>query len=275
MAMKSSARHATREFGSHFVDTSLGAVHVRRGGQGPPLVLLHSNGLSWREFESPMQRLAGNFDVVAWDMPGQGDSDPVTWDTPIEGYADVVSELIDYLGLERPFVVGCSVGAFIAASLAARRGERLAGVVLAEFQFGGADWFARNWGTVEALFAVPTMTPDQVQARLVRPASDGVADRWNIDRNKAGARSMMGVMWAIRRFDIRAALHSATVPVAAVFGDAGPTVASVAAVTEALGRRGSAAIVPGAGHFVSIDQPGAFADRIAEFADRVRLASRR
>ncbi|WP_329343622.1 alpha/beta hydrolase [Streptomyces sp. NBC_01352] len=272
MSMESTAARAATEFTSPFVETSLGTVHVRRGGDGPPLMLLHSNGLSWREFEASMEHLARRFHVVAWDMPGQGDSDPVPWDTPIDGYADAASEVIDDLGLDRPFVAGCSVGGFIAASLAARRGEQLAGAFLVEFQFGGEQWFARNWATVETLFAVPTMTPDQVQARLVQPAAEGVAHRWNIDRNKAGARSMMGVMWAIRRYDIRAALEGATVPVDALFGDASPTVAYSAAVTEALGIRGRVQVVPGAGHFVSIDQPDVFADAVAAFAGRSTVA---
>ena len=274
MAIESAATRQTPGFASHFVDTSLGKVHVRRGGEGPPLLLLHSNGLSWHEFESPMKQLAHRFDVVAWDMPGQGDSAPVSWDTPIDAYADGVAELIQDLGLRRPVVAGCSVGAFIAASLAARRGGELAGAVLVEFQFGGEDWFARNWDAVETLFAVPAMTADQVQARLAQRAAAGIARRWNIDRHKAGARSMMGVMWAIRRFDIHSALERASVPVAALFGDAGPTVVHLTAVTEALRDRGAVDVVPGAGHYVSVDQPGAFADRIVDFTGRLAIISR-
>ncbi|QSE90659.1 alpha/beta hydrolase [Rhodococcus pseudokoreensis] len=268
------AAHSTNisepsSFTDHFVKTSLGDVHFRRGGEGPPLVLLHSNGLSWHEFEMSLQPLAERFDVIAWDMPGQGDSSPVSWDTSIDSYADAVSELITELGIRRPLVAGCSVGAFIAVSLASRRPEQLAGLVLAEFQTGGAEWFARNWDTVEALFGVPSMSFDQVQARLARPVGDDVAQRWNIDRNKAGSRSMMGVMWAIRRFDIMTALESLEVPVVALFGDAGPTIANAGAVEQVLGRQASIHTVPGAGHFVSVDQPDRFTKSVIDLADRI------
>jgi pimeloyl-ACP methyl ester carboxylesterase len=266
---------ANSELTSHFVETSSGAVHVRRGGEGSPLLLLHSNGLSWHEFEPSVNSLARRFDVVAWDMPGQGDSDPVSWDTPIDTCADTAAELIDELRLERPVVAGCSVGAFIAASLASRRPRQLAGAMLVEFQFGGAEWFAQHWETVEAHFAVPSMTPEQVQARLVQPAAAGVAHRWNIDRNKAGSRSMLGVMWAIRRFDIRAALAQVTTPIRVVFGDAGPTVANLAAVRNALGARGTVEVVPGAGHFVTIDRPEAFEEQVVDFVNCIATAPRR
>jgi pimeloyl-ACP methyl ester carboxylesterase len=238
------------------------------------LVLLHSNGLSSHEFDSSLQTLAERFDVVIWDMPGQGDSAPAPWDTPIEGYADAAADLIEDLGLHAPYIAGSSVGAFIAASLAARREHGIAGVILTEFQSGGPDWFDQNWDAVESLFAIPSMSDEQVQARLVQPVSHSIVRRWNIDRNKAGSRSMIGVMWAIRRFDIVAVLKATKTPVAVVFGDAGPTVSNIDTLRQVLGRGATFDIISGAGHFVSIDQPDRFATAIGSFVDLVTVASR-
>jgi pimeloyl-ACP methyl ester carboxylesterase len=42
--------------------------------------------------------------------------------------------------------------------------------------------------------------------------------RWNIDRNKAGPRTMMSVMWALRNYDVVADMPKATTRVTAIFG---------------------------------------------------------
>ncbi|MFG2586476.1 alpha/beta fold hydrolase [Streptomyces malaysiensis] len=53
-------------------------------------------------------------------------------------YAQWCEELMDRLEMERPFVVGCSIGGAITLQLAVRRGERLAGAV-AMAAHGGTD----------------------------------------------------------------------------------------------------------------------------------------
>lgn len=242
--------------GHRFIRLSGGTVHVRLSGGGRPLLMLHSNGLSWHESAAVIERLEADHEVIAWDMPGQGDSDPIPWDLSIDDYADTAAELLTELEVEPALVVGTSVGAFIAMSLARRRPDLVAGLCLIEFQFAGPAWFAANWETVERLFAVPTMSRDAVDGRLVHPSTDALFARWNIDRNKAGSRSMMGVMRAIGRYDVAEAVRAIETPVVAVFGNSGPTAANASAVEACLDGRGRVELVADAGHFVSIDQPG-------------------
>ncbi len=59
----------------HFVDTRLGRLHYLEAGYGPALILAHSNGASAYEYEFVIDELARRYRVIAWDMPGQGDSD--------------------------------------------------------------------------------------------------------------------------------------------------------------------------------------------------------
>jgi pimeloyl-ACP methyl ester carboxylesterase len=248
-----------------FVSTSVGAVYVRRAGQGPPLVLLHSNGHSWHEFHEAIAPLAERFTVYAWDMPGQGDSDRVHPRTSIQGYADVLAEVLDELGLERAAVVGCSVGAFIAAELATRRPQRVSGVALVEFAFRDPEWWRRSWGDVCRLFSVAIQSPAEIDARLEREVDDALVARWNRDRSFAGVRHMVGVMWAIRSFDMASALRSLPVPALVVFGGSGPTLECRPAVEEVLCAGARIEVLAGAGHFVTIDQPDAFAALVGDF----------
>lgn len=111
-------------------------IHYRRtGGAGRPLVLLHGltgNGACW----SPLARsLQAEFDVVAPDARGHGESG-----APLHGYryddhaSDVVG-LIRALGLAAPILLGHSMGGMTAAVVASRVGDAIGGVILVDPTF--------------------------------------------------------------------------------------------------------------------------------------------
>jgi haloacetate dehalogenase len=49
-------------------------IHLRHGGDGPPLLLLHGNPLTHVSWHKIANRLAEHFHVVATDLRGYGDS---------------------------------------------------------------------------------------------------------------------------------------------------------------------------------------------------------
>jgi pimeloyl-ACP methyl ester carboxylesterase len=89
-------------------------------GSDPPLVLLHeglgSVGL-WRSFPADLARATGRR-VVAFSRFGHGDSDPPprprTPDFMHEEAREVLPQVLEQLGIERPVLVGHSDGASIA-----------------------------------------------------------------------------------------------------------------------------------------------------------------
>jgi len=243
-----------------FAETPRCRIHYRRAGSGPPLLLLHSNGMSWHEFAAVMPMLAEEFDVIAWDMPGQGDSDPIPWRTGVADLAGLAHALIIALELERPMVAGSSVGACIALSLGVQHTADIRALALVEAQFGGPAWFAAHWPLVEAMFSTPTMTREAVRNRLVSGLDDHTFARWNMDRNKAGSRAMLGVMWALREYNIVGALDSLQVPTVAVFGSHGPAAESARAMSVRAGHRIETETISRCGHFPGYDRPDALAD---------------
>ncbi|MQA87539.1 MAG: alpha/beta fold hydrolase [Streptosporangiales bacterium] len=251
-----------------FVATSFGRIHYVRSGHGEPLLLLHSNGNSVYEFEDVIPRLEDAYDTIAWDMPGQGDSDPAVRHLTIDDYAGCVVEVMDGLGIDDAFVAGTSIGGFVCASLATRHAARMKAVALIETMFRSESEWAENWGMVEANFGLPTQSIEKVQARINRVTPEFL-ERWNIDRNKAGAWSMMSVMWAIREYDIGSAARRISIPALLMFGTKGPTIATMdqfrAAVPQA-----EVAVLPDTGHFPMIDQPGDFVAELRKFFSRSR-----
>jgi pimeloyl-ACP methyl ester carboxylesterase len=114
---------------SERIDFEGGAVHMLRGGEGPPLLFLHGGGTAgvWLPIH---QLLAEHFDVLAPDHPAFGKSDELPL---VEGVDDLVYHylsLLDRLGLESASVVGVSFGGWLAAELAVHSPQRVDGLVL-------------------------------------------------------------------------------------------------------------------------------------------------
>ncbi len=249
--------HRPVEIREASVSTRLGRVAFRIAGSGPAVVLLHSNGHSWREFTPVLQDLAQDFEVFAWDQPGHGDSEPCAETTGIDEFAAALEECLEALSVERAVIVGCSVGGMIAASIGARDPDRVAALAMIETHFGGPEAWSSPalWEQVERTFAIPTQDRAEVAPRFVAEISDDDLMRWNIDRNRAGSRTMMGVMKAIAAYDIAASAGAITVPTLALFGDQGPTVATRPAAESLLGESAEVVTVEAAGHFVTHDRP--------------------
>jgi|TARA_A100001391_G_scaffold87150_1_gene57564 pimeloyl-ACP methyl ester carboxylesterase len=241
-----------------FVNTSQGRIHLLTAGQGRPLLLLHSNGGSAYEFEHVIDPLAEHFQVFAWDMPGQGDSDPLLRHLSVQQYADVAVEVMDALGLQTGIVGGASIGGAVCVALGASHAARFEKIVVVECPFRTPQEWKGNWANTEANYAPVTQTRERVAPRL-RNVTDELMVRWNIDRAKAGSKTCLSVMWALREYDIAADLAKFPAGQVLVFGDKSPTVAKAgqfeAALTDATTH-----IISDCGHFPMIDDPERFVD---------------
>lgn len=102
----------------------------RTGGAKPQLILLHGildNGLCW----TPIARvLESSYDVIMLDARGHGLSDGPESGFSIELMAADVAGFIQAAGLERPFILGHSMGAATALVLAARYPDSVRAVLL-------------------------------------------------------------------------------------------------------------------------------------------------
>ncbi len=92
--------------------------YYRSGGALPPLVLVHGitdDGLCW----TPVAEfLSENFDVIMVDMRGHGKSEAPEAGYTLGNLAGELADLIRVLGLEKPILIGHSMGAITALLLA-------------------------------------------------------------------------------------------------------------------------------------------------------------
>ena len=102
---------------------------VEQSGNGPDLVLLHSLLTDLRSFAAIVPALSRSRRVTLVSLPGFGRSTPAG--PSIEDSADRLAQLLAALG-GKPDVLGNGYGGFIALALAARHGEKLGKLVLAD-----------------------------------------------------------------------------------------------------------------------------------------------
>jgi len=105
-------------------------LRYTRAGAGRPVVLIHGLLGSTYDYELLGELLATRYQVLAFDRPGNGYSGvpPSDGHTPI-GQAYLLHEAIGRLGLERPVLVGYSLGAAVAVAYAELYPDDLAAVV--------------------------------------------------------------------------------------------------------------------------------------------------
>jgi pimeloyl-ACP methyl ester carboxylesterase len=112
-------------------------VYVEEAGEGIPLLLLHtagSDGRQWRDLLNDAD-ITRRFRCIAFDMPWHGKSSPPvgwqeeTYRLTTAAYTGLVMTMARALGLDRPIVMGCSIGGRIVLDLAAEHPDALRGVI--------------------------------------------------------------------------------------------------------------------------------------------------
>lgn len=98
-------------------------------GRGTPIVLLHGYLESLEIWKSFATELARSFRVIAIDLPGHGQSLPPA-EPSMEFMAGAVNHIVRLLKLEKPFVVGHSMGGYVALAYANEYPQMLSGFCL-------------------------------------------------------------------------------------------------------------------------------------------------
>jgi pimeloyl-ACP methyl ester carboxylesterase len=127
-------------------------LYVEEAGQGTPLLCLHTAGSDGRQYRALMNdaRITSRHRVIAFDMPWHGKSNPPDganseYQLTTASYTQTIRAFCAALELERPVVMGCSIGGRIVLNLAidhAQEFSALIGLEAADFQ---QPWYDTEW----------------------------------------------------------------------------------------------------------------------------------
>jgi pimeloyl-ACP methyl ester carboxylesterase len=106
-------------------------LYYETHGTGRPLVLLHGGLGSGEMFGPVLGALAEGHQVILVDLQGHGRTADIDRPLDLRLIADDIAALIDHLGLDRPDLVGYSLGGGVALQTAAHHPDRVGRLVLA------------------------------------------------------------------------------------------------------------------------------------------------
>jgi len=115
-----------------FIEVSGARIHYLDKGTGPPIVIVHGLGGQMGNFTyALLERLTDEFRVILLDRPGSGYSRRAPGATGrLTEQASIVAEFIRKLDLQRPLLVGHSLGGAIALGVALDHPEVVKGLAL-------------------------------------------------------------------------------------------------------------------------------------------------
>ncbi len=118
-----------------------------------PLVCLHTAGSDGRQFRHLMtdSTVTNNFRVIAFDLPWHGKSLPPTgyhneeYRLTTDSYVEAILAFCRGLGLERPVIMGCSMGGRVVLELALKHPKELRAVIGLEASDYQEPWYDTDW----------------------------------------------------------------------------------------------------------------------------------
>ena len=237
-------------------------------GTGPPVLLLHAFPLDRAMWRTQVAALAGEFRVLAPDLPGFGGSGELVEGFTMSAVADVAADFLSAVGVVAPAtVVGLSMGGYRALSFAYRQPQRLRGLVLADTQAEPDDAAAKEGRakTIDLVMdkgaagLIETLLPKLLaeQTRSVQPAV--VEEVRTMAARQPVAAITAAVNGLRERPDAGPFLQWIAVPTLVIVGehDAITPPKAARSLTEKI-PQASLVTIPGAGHLSNLEAPAAF-----------------
>ncbi|MFM6199532.1 MAG: alpha/beta fold hydrolase, partial [Dolichospermum sp.] len=134
---------------------SQGILFWREVGNGIPMVFLHGAWNDGSEWVSTMKLLGENIHCFALDLLGFGESTNVDIHHSIDLQVECLADFLEALKLEKVYLVGNSLGGWIATSYAVKYPEKIYGLILLSPEGVAAEGEKQYWEKRRCLFNCP------------------------------------------------------------------------------------------------------------------------
>lgn len=248
-------------------------------GSGEPLVLIHAGICDRRMWETQREAFAERYRLIRYDRRGFGQT-RIAERRAFSNHEDLRG-LLDHLGVERAFLLGCSMGARTALDFALEFPERARALVLVAPGVGGFEpdfdppreldelIAADEAGDLETVSELevrmwvdgPYRGPDEVDSR----ARDLVREM-----NLIALQNEASLEGDERPLQPPAAqwLSEIRVPTLAVAGDLDrPETVAAAAMLEENVRGSRRVVIPGTAHLPNMERPAEFNEIVLDFLE--------
>jgi pimeloyl-ACP methyl ester carboxylesterase len=246
------------------------------GGSGPAILLIHGRSMDAQTYRHQLgSDFVGNHRVVAFDLPGHGDSSPAV--NPQEvycapGYARIVADLVDRLDLSSPVVVGWSLGGGVALEAVDQLPDAAGFFIFGAPPMGSPpameDAFLPN-PAMQFIFS-PTLTVEQATAvaeLMLRPGAEPPPSFVEAILRSDGQMRVQLAASAANRKDGVETVAQLTVPLAIVHGaeDQLVNVDYIRSLKMPTLWRDEVQVIEGAGHSPHWERPERFNALLADF----------
>jgi pimeloyl-ACP methyl ester carboxylesterase len=245
----------------------VGLCFEEAGSGAPPIVLVHGWCCDRTYLAPQLEHYRRAHRVVALDLCGHGASDQPRQAYPIRGFADDVAWLCGHLGLERPVVIGHSMGGMIAFDLAARYPTLPAAIVMLDAAVVLPETARRAIPALLDALRGPTYRDalrQYVASALFIPTDDPERKARILDHMAAAPQHVMiAAMEGLHDYDAAAVAPGCTAPALYVAGNE-PTPRADLGRLRALCPQMQYGQTVGSGHFLQLEVP----DQVNAMIDR-------
>jgi pimeloyl-ACP methyl ester carboxylesterase len=241
--------------------------HLEEDYLRPPVVFIHGAGGNYLHWPAEVRRLPGQR-IFAPDLPGHGRSGGVGRQA-VEDYAQCILDFLDALRIHKAILVGHSMGAAIALTIALDQPRRALGLGL----IGGGARLRVSPDLIQNA-STPATLPHALQAISEMAFSPAVEPRLKqlaMQRMAATRPTVFyGDFIACNQFDVMDRLGKIRAPTLVVCGaDDRMTPPRYSEHLASSIKRAELVVIPDAGHMVMLEKPKQTAAALASFIKEI------
>jgi 3-oxoadipate enol-lactonase len=255
----------------HVVPVADGFIECESVGEGPTIVLIHGGLVDRRLWDNQVAALAGDHQVIRYDLRGLGRSSVP--EGPFS-HLDDLDRLLDALAVGRAVLVGLSLGGMIAMDYTLEHPARVRALVLAAPGLRGYEWAPNP--AIEAAYLLLSDDPRRGIALLLETGMGGATAESQALLHRMVTENLRGWSQAIperMRWPSPPTLErlgEIVVPALVLVGTHDePALREIANTIATVVPNASLITLPGAKHHLNLDRPSEFMTEVRRFLESV------